>query len=409
MTTEIIYVEVVDPVVETIYVEVTDPIVEVIEVSVSNSGGPGPKGDTGATGPQGPTGATGPQGIQGIQGLKGDTGATGPQGIQGIKGDTGSTGLTGPTGSQGNPGVDGLQLVRAATTTNVVLSGAQTIDGVSVVAGDLVLVKNQTTTSQNGVYTVSGGSWALYNWTSTGNEAILVSEGTTNAGSIYTNKIDTPGSLLQTAWPTPLYAPGIWYGHPGTGGLQFNAAQQNYFVGRKFYIPQKRTLNELAIWQGNITPPGGVATGGPGAGYRIGIYASDPITGLATSLVLDAGVIDMTAPVNTVWVKTNLNTVLPAGVYWLGGALQNTVSPATAISPLPYAANTVAGTSVLDTNYGFTGAMSNDGNTGLASFQTRQAIYFGGCSGALPANAPTPPSAPGTTFRMPNISFRFSA
>jgi phage tail sheath gpL-like len=31
-----------------------------------------------------------------------------------------------------------------ATTANITLSGAQTIDGVSIVAGDRVLVKNQT-------------------------------------------------------------------------------------------------------------------------------------------------------------------------------------------------------------------------------------------------------------------------
>jgi hypothetical protein len=267
-----------------------------------------------------------------------------------------------------------------------------------------VLVKNQNTSSQNGVYTVSGGSWSSYDWTASGNTTILVSEGTVNAGSIYTNETNTPGTLLQTAWPTPTYTSGMWYGHPSTGALAFFAAQQNYFVGRKFYIPQKRTLDELAVWQGNVGTPGGT-----GAGYRLGIYSSNPVTGLASSLVLDAGVINMTEPINTVWVKTGLNTVLPAGVYWLGGALQNTASPATAISPLPYAAGTVAGISVLDTNYGFSGAMSNDAATGLASFQTRQAVYFGGCSGALPATAPTPPSAPGTTFRTPNISFRFSA
>lgn len=48
---------------------------------------------------------------------------------------------------------------RAATTANITLSGAQTIDGVSVVAGNRVLVKNQTTTSQNGVYVAASGAW----------------------------------------------------------------------------------------------------------------------------------------------------------------------------------------------------------------------------------------------------------
>lgn len=49
--------------------------------------------------------------------------------------------------------------VRAATTANITLSGTQTIDTVVLVANDRVLVKNQTTTSQNGIYIVSAGSW----------------------------------------------------------------------------------------------------------------------------------------------------------------------------------------------------------------------------------------------------------
>lgn len=49
--------------------------------------------------------------------------------------------------------------VKAATTANITLSGEQTIDGISCVTDDRVLVKNQTTTTQNGIYYVSTGSW----------------------------------------------------------------------------------------------------------------------------------------------------------------------------------------------------------------------------------------------------------
>ena len=48
---------------------------------------------------------------------------------------------------------------KAATTANITLSGPQTIDTVSVVAGDTVLVKNQTLPAQNGIYTVQTGAW----------------------------------------------------------------------------------------------------------------------------------------------------------------------------------------------------------------------------------------------------------
>jgi hypothetical protein len=55
--------------------------------------------------------------------------------------------------------LDRKQSVRVATTANIVLSGAQTIDGVAVVAGDRVLVKSQTLAKDNGIYVAASGSW----------------------------------------------------------------------------------------------------------------------------------------------------------------------------------------------------------------------------------------------------------
>ncbi len=49
---------------------------------------------------------------------------------------------------------------RAATLANITLSGAQTIDGVSVVAGNRVLVKNQTAPETNGIYVAAAGAWS---------------------------------------------------------------------------------------------------------------------------------------------------------------------------------------------------------------------------------------------------------
>jgi hypothetical protein len=49
---------------------------------------------------------------------------------------------------------------RVATTVNITLSGLQTVDGVALAAGDRVLVKNQSTASQNGIYVASTGPWA---------------------------------------------------------------------------------------------------------------------------------------------------------------------------------------------------------------------------------------------------------
>lgn len=48
---------------------------------------------------------------------------------------------------------------RVATTTNITLSGPQTIDGVSATTGDIVLVKDQTDKEDNGAYQVAAGAW----------------------------------------------------------------------------------------------------------------------------------------------------------------------------------------------------------------------------------------------------------
>ena len=57
-------------------------------------------------------------------------------------------------------GLDFKQSVRVTTTANITLSGTQTIDGVALIAGDRVLVKDQTTSNQNGIYVVAAGSWS---------------------------------------------------------------------------------------------------------------------------------------------------------------------------------------------------------------------------------------------------------
>ena len=61
--------------------------------------------------------------------------------------------------------VDSLALVKRGdnvktiSLTNITLSGTQTINGVALVAGDLILVAGQTTQTFNGVYVVASGNW----------------------------------------------------------------------------------------------------------------------------------------------------------------------------------------------------------------------------------------------------------
>ncbi len=79
---------------------------------------------------------------------------------------------------------------KAATTANITLSGEQTIDGVSCTSGDRVLVKNQTTASQNGIYDVSTSTWTRSkDWNGSldikQGTAVRVTNGTENQGVWY--------------------------------------------------------------------------------------------------------------------------------------------------------------------------------------------------------------------------------
>lgn len=89
--------------------------------------------------------------------------------------------------------------VRVATTGNIVLTGLQTIDGVALVAGDRVLVKDQTAGSENGIYVVDTGPWRRskdFNKTKDVVQStfVLVSEGTLNVDKSF--KIATANPIV---------------------------------------------------------------------------------------------------------------------------------------------------------------------------------------------------------------------
>lgn len=100
--------------------------------------------------------------------------------------------------------LDGKQSVRAAATTNVVLNGAQQIDGVAVIAGDRVLLPNQTLAKDNGLWIVANGDWVRANDANvsakvTPGLTVMVEEGTLNGDSLWHLTTNAPITLGTTA------------------------------------------------------------------------------------------------------------------------------------------------------------------------------------------------------------------
>ena len=103
-------------------------------------------------------------------------------------------------------GISWKQAVRAATTANGTLATAfangQTIDGVTLATGDRILIKNQSSDAENGIYIVAAsGAPARASDADSGaelvNATVYVSEGTTLADTQWTcttNAPITPGS-----------------------------------------------------------------------------------------------------------------------------------------------------------------------------------------------------------------------
>lgn len=99
-------------------------------------------------------------------------------------------------------GLDTKASVRAATTANITLSNTQTIDGVVLAVNDRVLVKNQTTVAQNGIYLVASGAWTRAvdadSWNELISAYVFVEEGTTNADNGFVSTANAGGTIGVT-------------------------------------------------------------------------------------------------------------------------------------------------------------------------------------------------------------------
>ena len=94
--------------------------------------------------------------------------------------------------------------VRAISLSNITLSGAQTIDGVSVIATDRVLVAGQTAGADNGIYVAAAGAWSRSTDADISAEVTpgiftFVTEGTLYSDTGWVLTTDSPITLGTTA------------------------------------------------------------------------------------------------------------------------------------------------------------------------------------------------------------------
>lgn len=155
-------------------------------------------------------------------------------------------------------GLDVKASVVAATTANITLSGAQTIDGVSIVAGDRVLVKNQTASADNGIYVASNTSWSRSADANTWNELIsaytFVEQGSTYADTGWVCTVNAGGTLGTTPVTWSQFSGAGTY-QAGTGltltGNTFSIT--NTAVSAGSYGSASKTLTATVNAQGQLT------------------------------------------------------------------------------------------------------------------------------------------------------------
>lgn len=230
--------------------------------------------------------------------------------------------------------------VLVATTANIALSGVQTIDGVLLPADARVLVKNQTTAKENGLYVVSStGVWKRTQDADSSVEVtpglfVSVETGTVNGDSVWQLVTDAPIVLGTTALAFEMVA-----GRTGvTAGAYFKVTVDK--LGRVIAGLNPNTLAAFGILDGiKIGQLGLAATTAPALDTFRGFPATGFYSGFGEANAnatpgappgtgnVQLGILAVTpSPTLTFYVAMSAATAVANRGYWFGQYLAGTLT-----------------------------------------------------------------------------------
>lgn len=260
-------------------------------------------------------------------------------------------------------GIAWKQPVRAATTANGTLASAfengDTIDGVTLATGDRILIKDQTTGSENGIYTVNAsGAPTRATDADTASEilqaTVFVREGTTNADLAFTLTNDT--ITLGTTALTFVQISGLGQITAGNG-LTKSGNTLNVGAGTGITVNADDVqISASYVGQTSITTLGTITTG----------------TWNATDIaVADGGTGRSSLTNHGVLVGAGTGAITQLGVGTTGQVLVGSTGADPAFGSIDLASSAAVGSSILPIANGGTNASSASGAKTNLGFMTR--------------------------------------
>ena len=217
-------------------------------------------------------------------------------------------------------GLDPKASCVSATTANITLSGAQTVDGVALIAGDRCLVKDQTLSQNNGIYLVAAGAWTratdMDTWAEVPGAFTFIEQGTLYADTGWVCTSNAGGTLGTT--------PITWVQFAGVGS--YTAGTGLTLTGTQFSLTAPVTI-ALGGTNSTATPTNG------GIGYGTGTAYAFSAAGTSSEVLISAGAGSPTwASQSSLAVGTATNAT--------NTAITEDTSTATAVYPTWVTANT---------------------------------------------------------------------